>query len=64
MIDKQNSPDFCQSIANRVLSTFIDAVADDSELAELAPRLKAALLETESLKEDVLRKALFGEGDT
>lgn len=63
MADAENKDEVNQSVANRVLSAFIDAVAEDKDLAEVAPRLKAAVLKTDNLKEDTFRKALFGEGD-
>lgn len=63
MAEKEHKDEVNQSVANRVLSAFIAAVAEDKDLAEVAPRLKAALLDTDNLKEDALRKALFGEGD-
>ncbi len=50
------------SVANRVLSEFISALAEDADLAEVAARLESVLLDTESVKEDALLKALFGEG--
>ena len=63
MAEAGNNDEVNQSVANRVLSAFIDAVVEDKDLAEIAPRLKSALLDTDNLKEDALRKALFGEGD-
>lgn len=63
MAEAGNNDEVNQSVANRVLSVFIDAVVEDKDLAEIAPRLKSALLDTDNLKEDALRKALFGEGD-
>jgi hypothetical protein len=63
MSEEENKDEVSQSVANRVISTFISSVAEDKDLAEVAPRLKAALLDTDNLKEDALRKALFGEGD-
>lgn len=63
MANGQNNDEINQSVANRVLSAFITAVAEDKDIAEIAPRLKSALLDTDNLKEDALRKALFGEGD-
>lgn len=64
MVDEQNNDKINQSVANRVLSAFIAAVGEEKDLAEIAPRLKSALLDTDNLKEDALRTALFGEGDT
>lgn len=51
-----------QSVVNRVLSAFITAVTEEEDLSEVAPHLKAALLDTDNLKEEALRKALFDEG--
>jgi len=64
MVDEQNNDEINQSVANRVLSAFIAAVVEDKDLAEIGPRLKLALLDTDNLKEDGLRKALFGEGES
>jgi hypothetical protein len=64
MADEQNNDEFNQSVANRVLSAFIAAVVEDEELAEIGPRLRGALLDTDNLKEDGLRKALFGDGES
>jgi len=63
MAEEDNKDEINQSVANRVLSAFIAAVAEDEDLADIAPRLKAALLVTDNLKEDGLRKAIFGQGD-
>lgn len=64
MVGVQNNDELNQSVANRVLSAFIAAVAEDKDLAEIAPRLKSALLDTDSIKEDALRKAIFGDDDS
>ena len=56
--DAQQVPE--QSVANRVLSTFIAAVAEDEELAEVATRLKPALLDGDTVNEAALRQAIFG----
>ena len=63
MPDEEVNDEANQSVANRVLSAFIAAVSEDKDIAEVAPQLKAALLATDNLKEDALRKALFGEND-
>lgn len=49
-----------QSVANRVLSSFIAAVGDEPELTEVAIRLKPVLLDGESVSEAALRQAIFG----
>lgn len=59
----KNDDETNQSVANRVLAAFIAAVAEDEGLVDIAPRLKITLLNTDNLKEDAMRKALFGEGD-
>jgi hypothetical protein len=51
------------SVASRVLSTFVDAVAEDPELADVTARLRQTLLERKSLTEASLRHALFGDAD-
>ena len=63
MAEGENNDEVNQSVANRVLSAFIAAVVEDKDLVDVAPRLKAALLDTNQLKEDTLRKALFGDAD-
>lgn len=52
-----------QSVANRVLAAFIAAIEEDADLSDIAPRLKPVLLDTDTPKEDALRKAIFGEAD-
>jgi len=49
------------SVAGRVLSKFVDAVADDSNLIEVAARLKPIMLDGGSITEAALREALFGQ---
>jgi hypothetical protein len=63
MTDEKNYNEVDRSVADRVLAAFIAALDEDEDLAEVAPRLKIALLDTEDPKEDALRKALFGEGE-
>lgn len=63
MTDEGNSNQVDRSVADRVLAAFIAALDEDKDLAEVAPRLKIALLDAEDPKEDALRNALFGEGD-
>lgn len=55
----QQAPE--QSVANRVLSTFIAAVEEDEALAGVAMRLKQALLEVDTVNEASLRQAIFGD---
>jgi hypothetical protein len=62
LAEAESKGEVVQSVADRVLSAFIAAVAEEVDLAEVVPRLKVALLETDNLKEDALRSALFGEG--
>jgi hypothetical protein len=50
-----------QSVANRVLSTFIAAVGEDEALAEEATRLKPVLLDGDTVNEASLRLAIFGD---
>jgi hypothetical protein len=57
--DAQLEPE--QSVANRVLSTFIAAVGEDEALTEIAIRLKAVLLDSEAVNEASLRQAIFGD---
>ena len=49
-----------QSVANRVLSTFIAAVGEDEALSEVATRLKPVLL-GDIVNEASLRQAIFGD---
>lgn len=49
------------SVPNRVLSSFIAAVADDESLADIAGRLRTILLEGDIITEAALRSALFGD---
>ncbi len=56
--DAQQEPE--QSVANRVLSTFIAAVGEDEALSEVAMRLKLVLLDGDTVNEASLRQAIFG----
>jgi len=57
--DTQREPE--QSVANRVLSTFIAAVEEDEALSEVAARLKSVLLNGDTVNEGSLRQAIFGD---
>ena len=48
------------SVAGRVLAAFVDAVAEDAELADVGERLRQTVLTNDDLSEAALRKALFG----
>lgn len=50
-----------ESVAKRVLGAFVDAVAEDSDVGEIADRLREAVLVNGDLSEAALKKALFGE---
>lgn len=50
-----------QSVAGRVLSTFIAAVGEDEALADIATRLKPVLLDGDTVNEASLRQAIFGD---
>lgn len=50
-----------QSVANRVLSTFIAAIGEDEALAEIATRLKPVLIDSGTVNEASLRQAIFGD---
>jgi hypothetical protein len=52
------------SVTGRVLSKFVDAVADDPHLAEVAARLRPVLLDGGNITEATLRQALFGATDS
>jgi hypothetical protein len=56
MGDQNNKDGLNQSLANRVLLAFIKAVAEEKDLSEAAPRLEAALLHSDNLKEHELRE--------
>lgn len=58
--DTQQKPE--QSVANRVLSMFIEAVGEDEALAEVAVRMKPVLLDGDTVNEAALRQAIFGDG--
>lgn len=49
------------SVAGRVLATFVDALAEDPELKDVAERLRTTLRGGGSISEVVLRQALFGD---
>lgn len=57
--DAQQEPE--QSVANRVLWTFIAAVGEDEALSEVAKRLKPVLLDCDTVNETSLRQAIFGD---
>jgi hypothetical protein len=57
----QQQAEQAPSVASRVLAAFVDAVAEDSELTDVAARLRQTLLERKSLTESSLRQALFGD---
>jgi NAD-dependent DNA ligase len=57
--DSQQEPG--QSVANRVLSTFIAAVGEEGTLSEVAARLRPVLLDGDTVNEASLRQALFGD---
>jgi hypothetical protein len=57
--DTQQEPE--QSVANRVLSTFIAAVGEDEALTDVAARLKPVLLDSDTVNESSLRQAIFGD---
>ena len=60
MLESNASNDPLMSVAQRVLDTFVDAVAEDSEVGETADRLREAILVNGDLSDAALRKALFG----
>lgn len=51
------------SVASRVLAAFVDAVAEDTELCEVAERLRVALVERGNFTEATLRQALLGDAE-
>lgn len=52
------------SVAKRVLTTFVDAVADEPGFKDVAERLRKTIIEDDKLSEAALRHAMFGEADT
>lgn len=60
-MDEDAQQELDQSVANRVLSTFIAAVGEDEALAEVAARLKPVLLDCDTVNEASLRQAIFGD---
>lgn len=63
MTDQERKIEVNQSVADRVLSAFVATVGESKDLFDVSERLKPTLLDTDNLKEDALRKALFGEGE-
>lgn len=57
---ESNSHGPAESVAKRVLRAFVDAVAEDAEVGEIADGLREAVLVNDDLSEVTLRKALFG----
>ncbi len=60
-MDEDAQVELEQSVAGRVLSTFIAAVGEDEALAEIATRLKLVLLDGDTVSEASLRQAIFGD---
>lgn len=60
-MDEEAQQEIEQSVANRVLSTFIAAVGEDEALSEVATRLKPVLLDGDTINEASLRQAIFGD---
>lgn len=60
-MDEDAQPEPEQSVANRVLSTFIAVVGEDEALSEVATRLKTVLLNGDTVNEASLRQAIFGD---
>ena len=48
------------SVTRRILSAFVDALALEEDLASVADRLRAAMIDDGDLTERGLRQALFG----
>jgi len=63
MSQKNNLDTTELSVADRVLSTFVETVAEEQDLTDIAARLKEVLLGGAAITEPSLRKALFGEVD-
>gem|GEM_PF-5600375 len=61
VMDEDAQQELEQSVANRVLSTFIAEVGEDEALSELAKRLKPVLLDGDTINEASLRQAIFGD---
>lgn len=61
VMDEDAQQELEQSVANRVLSTFIEAVREDEALSEVATRLKPVLLDGDTINEASLRQAIFGD---
>jgi len=62
----QNShgPPEAGSVTNRIVKGFVDAVAAEAGLEEIASRLKKTLIEERNESESALRKAILGPGKT
>ncbi len=50
-----------ESVVDRILGSFVDAVAEQDGLEEVASRLRETILEKKALSEEALRDALFGK---
>jgi hypothetical protein len=48
------------SVCDRVLSVFVDAIAEDPYVGDIADRLRETVLVNGDVSEPALRKALFG----
>lgn len=51
------------SVVKRVMTSFVEAVADEPALKEVAMRLRKSVVEGGNLSETSLRQAMFGDGD-
>ena len=49
------------SVSDRILASFVEAVAQEEGLLAVAKRLKTTIVEQHLLTEPALRAALFGE---
>jgi hypothetical protein len=57
----EGTPTGSESVINRILGSFVDAVAEQEGLQEVASRLRETILEKKQLSEEALRDALFGK---
>jgi len=60
MVNENQPPSPAPSVSARVFAAFVDAVAEQPDLSEVAERLRDGLLVRNDVSESSLRDALFG----
>jgi hypothetical protein len=62
MLDKETQAQPAPTVSMRVMEAFVEAVKAEPDMAAVAARLHAALIEKDDLSEAALQAAIF-EGD-